>query len=449
MLSPDQLLERLGERLPLLTGGTRDAPERHRTLRATIEWSHDLLALDEQRLFARLAVFAGGCTLEAAETVAAADLDTLQSLVDKSLVRLEGGRYTMLETIREYAGERLGESAERADTERRHAEFFLELSESSGLSMEAEGPERYDLVVPERDNIGAALDWALEHDPELGLRLAVGLEHFWVAQSPFEAAHRLEALLGRAVDPPGEVRAAALRTLGGLTFIVGRFEEGNRRHEESLAEYRRLGDARGAAMLQERLARWELATGNLERARSLGEESREAFRQARYRKGEGIALDLLGEIAFEEGDHERSFALLERSAAILEDTGFSWFQAAALLALAERCKELGRHEEAARWAREALPVAHRIGDRQRIVYALAVLALAAAERGNQTRSGRIWGALEREEERGPVGQWEGEGERDGYAAAVMARTGGEFERARQEGRRLSLDAAVELALADS
>ncbi len=129
VLSATALLERLEQRLPLLTGGARDLPERQRTLRATIDWSHDLLSADEQRLFARLAVFAGGCTLEAAEEMCEAGLDTLQSLVEKSLLRHTDGRFWMLETIREFAGERLKESGE-ADAERKlHAGFFVEFAD--------------------------------------------------------------------------------------------------------------------------------------------------------------------------------------------------------------------------------------------------------------------------------------------------------------------------------
>ena len=164
-------------------------------------------------------------------------------------------------------------------------------------------------------------------------------------------------------------------------------------------------------------------------------------------EGRGVVFDLLGEIAFEEGEHERAFVLLERSAALCGETGFRWLQAGgASRDLAERTQQLGRYEDAARWAREALAVGHQIGDRQWLVYSFAVLARAAAERGDQSHAGRLWGALEREEERGPVGQWEREGERSGYAEAVLARTGVAFERSREEGRRLSLDEAVELAL---
>jgi len=192
VLSTEQLLSRLGARLDLLKGG-RDAEVRQQTLRATIEWSYDLLDPDEQRLFARLAVFRGACTLEAAEGICDADIDQLQSLVDKSLVRIrDEDRFWMLETIHEFAAERLCESGEEDELRRRHAGFFLALAESANLSAEAInlGP-RPELVLPEQDNLRAALDWAAEAgEIELGLRLAISLEQFWVAAGPYEGARR-------------------------------------------------------------------------------------------------------------------------------------------------------------------------------------------------------------------------------------------------------------------
>ncbi|MGE5435356.1 MAG: ATP-binding protein [Candidatus Doudnabacteria bacterium] len=204
ILSTEQLLNRLGARLDLLKGG-RDAEVRQHTLRATIEWSYDLLDPDEQRLFARLAVFRGGTTLEAAEAICDADIDELQSLVDKSLVRIrDEDRFWMLETINEFAAERLGESGEEDELRRRQAEFFLALAESANLSAEAIdiGP-RPELVLPEQDNLRAALDWAAEAgEIELGLRLAIALEQFWVAAGPYEGARRVEAFLDRAAGLP-------------------------------------------------------------------------------------------------------------------------------------------------------------------------------------------------------------------------------------------------------
>jgi predicted ATPase len=152
VLAPEQILERIGQRLDVVKAG-RDADPRQQTLRATIEWSHHLLDPHEQRLFARLAVFAGGCTLEAAEQLAGADLDTLQSLVDKSLVRFTDGRYWMLETIREYAVERLEAAPDSADIRRHFAAFVLGLAETSGLAYESDAEERYDVVRAEEANV--------------------------------------------------------------------------------------------------------------------------------------------------------------------------------------------------------------------------------------------------------------------------------------------------------
>ncbi len=177
VLSPAQILERLAQRLDLLKGG-RDAEARQQTLRGTIEWSYELLTDEEQHLFARLAVFAGGCTLEAAEEVAEADLDTLQSLVDKSLVRFTNERFWMLETIREYAAEQLDRWGEAEQSRRRHAEYFLSVAESAHMTFESvrHVPQ---LVAPEVDNLRAAMSRAAG-DPQLVGQIAVSLEMFWV-----------------------------------------------------------------------------------------------------------------------------------------------------------------------------------------------------------------------------------------------------------------------------
>jgi predicted ATPase len=168
-LSPDQILARLDRRLPLLSGGPRDSPQRHRTLKATIDWSYELLSDDEQRLFARLAVFAGGCTLAAAQTVCQADLDTLQALVDRSLVRSDGERYWMLQTLREYALERLERAGEGNELRRRHHEWFAALLDAEAFDVHDLDPEntarltRSSAHEQERENIKSALAWALKH----------------------------------------------------------------------------------------------------------------------------------------------------------------------------------------------------------------------------------------------------------------------------------------------
>jgi predicted ATPase len=216
-LSPHQILERLEQRLPLLTGGARDLPERQRTLEATIDWSYDLLPEEEQRLFRRLAVFSGGCTLEAAEEITDAELDTLQSLIDKSLLRHSYERYWMLESIREYAVEHLEEAGEANDLRKRHADYFLELAESAGLSLEPLVEQRYDTASREIDNLRAALVWLFEPDAELALRLATGLDAFWLVTDPSEGMRWYKALLEKAADAPlkaPRARLTGLRRVG-------------------------------------------------------------------------------------------------------------------------------------------------------------------------------------------------------------------------------------------
>ena len=181
------------------------------------------------------------------EELADADLDVLQSLVEKSLVRFAAGRYWMLETIREFASERLAESGEADEVLRRLAIRLLAIGESALLTAESEPGERPELVRPELDNFRRAIDWARDHDPELAVRLAVSLELFWVIHDPFEGARRLGAVLETNVAIPPTLRAQALRSLAEAAHMAGDFETGSRAMAESLAEFERIGDERGIA----------------------------------------------------------------------------------------------------------------------------------------------------------------------------------------------------------
>lgn len=208
-LSPAQILERLEQRLPLLTGGARDMPERQQTLRAAIAWSFELLEPGEQRLVARLAVFHGGCTLEAAEQVADADLDTLQALIDQSLLRHTEDRFSMLETIHDYAAERLEASGDAAVLRGRHAEYFLALAEDVEPRLPASGRtgEWLDRLEREHDNLRAALD-CLEASGESdrALRLAGAVSWSWARFGTVAGLCRVAAAMSVDGDAGTAVR---------------------------------------------------------------------------------------------------------------------------------------------------------------------------------------------------------------------------------------------------
>ena len=445
-LTAAALLERLEQRLPVLTSGRRDAPERQRTLRSTIEWSYDLLDEPLQRIFARLGVFAT-FMLEAAEAVADATLDDVDALVEASLLKpIRGNRFLMLETIREFALERLEASDETHEVRLRQARFFLDLAVSANLSADAvdHGP-RIDLVLPEQDNLRAALDWAdEENEVELALRLVVALEQFWVAQAPYEGARRAEALLERAADVPDVIRARAIRVLGGMTYIVGEFDRGDRFIRESLDLFRSIGDEHAIAHLLARLAVDAQRRGDRAEARRLCDESLEANRRLRSPSLEAMARGVLGEVAWAEGRSEEALDLARRSAGAAGEIDFSWWQMHQLYHACEWSLALDRLVDAERYGRDALGIAAAIGDRQLIVYLLAILAATAAMQGRLREGGVLWGAVEAEEVRGPTGQWELE--RDVYAARVTAFAGAVFDQGCAAGRIMSLSDAVEYAL---
>jgi predicted ATPase/class 3 adenylate cyclase len=440
------LLQRLDQRLPLLTAGRRDVPERQRTLRATIEWSYDLLEADLREVFANLSVFAGTFTLAAAEEIAKADLDSVSALVEASLLKPIGDeRFLMLETIREFAAERVAERDDD-DLHRRHAEHYLEVARATHLSEEGAGevPD-HELAVVELPNFRKALAWAAERgDPELGLRMMVHLEQFWVARDPFEGRSWLEQLLRRSEGPPTEVHARALLTYGGLIFIVGEFARGTEISQQSLAEYRALGDELGAGRVLARLISSALARGDLAEARALADESLEIHRRFENTQGEAVALGTLADVEWRSGNEQIAFELADQSAQMADAMGFDWWCGATAYRRCEWSMQRGRHDDAEGFGRQGLEITHRIGDRMHRIYLLAVLARLAAEQGGFRRAGVLWGAVEAEEQRGLIGQWEDE--RESYAEPVLAYGGPEFDSARAEGRQLTIDEAVAYGL---
>ncbi len=365
-LSPDQILARLEQRLPLLTGGAKDLPERQQTLRATIDWSYDLLAADERRLYARLALFRGGCTLDAAERIADADLDLLQSLVDKSLVRYNDDRYWMLETIREHAKEHFEDSPEAEELRRRHALYFLELAEAAHPAirlMEHGGTaEVVGVLERDHDNFRAALDELTSAgETQHVLQLAGALAEFWF-RADYWAELRVQ-LLGavRADTRPSEVRARALLSASDLVSLDGNREQSGHFAEEALAFYREHGDLRGVADALTRVGGTLAERGDAAGAISILEEARGLYREVDDQHALLTSSRLLAWMREQAGERENAKALyaenLERSRAI----GNPLILAASLGWLAMVEAEEGRYAEAFTRAREHLQIAPTLG----------------------------------------------------------------------------------------
>jgi predicted ATPase/class 3 adenylate cyclase len=455
LLEPPQLLARLEQRLPLLASRSRDAPERQRTLRATIEWSYELLDSLEQQLLRRLGVFRGSFSLEAAEAVCEADVDTVESLVVKNLLRRRWGtdRLLMLDTIREYARERLDESPEASDVRTRHAEFFVAVARSANLNVGklAPGGQRLDLAFEEQDNFRGALGWAIGSGSiSLGVELASALEQFWVANDAHEGVRWFQRLFEHqdSAFVPADVRAHGLRSWASSAHIAGDPPAAEALCEQSLEIFERLGDQRGRAVLLHRLGIPAMMRGDLTRARKLVEASHELHERDAdpIARAWGLAqtTGTLGAIARDLGDDERAAPLIAESARLAHEAGVRWWEQGMLAELAALALRTRRFDEGETRARESLELAARLGDRSGRVFGVGLLACVAAERGKAERAGRLWGAIEDETAHAPLGGWQ---RHRGHCAALIDRyVSADFERGRAEGRGLELEAAVEEAL---
>ncbi len=449
VFEPEVLLERLDERLPVLVSRARDVHERQRGLRATIAWSYELLDLCEQQLFRRLAVFRGGAALEAIAAVADADADLVESLVDKSLLRLRGGRFVMLETIREFARDELENSPEAGEVRRRHAEHFAGVAESANLNAGnlRPGGQRLDVAIAEQDNIRAALSWAISGEAlELAFRIATAMEQFWVVNDPREGERWFAALFAgnvKAVDP--ELRAHALRSYGSSADVAGDLDLAARLYSESLALHEALGDEHGRAVALHRLGITPaMRRGDLERARKLVEESHAIHERHGDTWGLAQTIGTLGAIERDAGNEEQAYALITQSAGLSHAVGVRWWHAGMLVELAALSLEAGRIEDAEVKARESLALAEQMRDYGGRVFGVGVLACVAAERGDLGRAGRLWGAIEDDRVGAPLGGWLRH--RAACDARLAGHAGQALDSAIANGRSMSLDDAVELAL---
>src|SRR6266446_1818115 len=448
VLSPASLLARLASRLQLLTGGARDLPQRQQTLRAAMDWSYDLLHPAEQKLFRRLSVFVGGCNLEGVEAVCDTkgdlDLDLLDgmaSMVDKSLAQqveqAKGeSRFVMLETIRDYALEKLQASGERASTKRGHAAYCLVLAEEEASDPSgAQGTEWIGRFALEHDNFRASLEWLTETgDAEWGLRLGTALFRFWEireylaegrdrlgrllkltgAAAPTKARTRALFAAGVLAGEQGDYASAEMhisesqniaRQLGDNTGVAvslnalavfardrGSVAKARALFEESLALWRELGDLKAVARALSNLANVVKLQGDYDRARSLYAECLSIFRGLGDRTGVAWSLNYQGDVARDQGDFAAAQTLYEQGLAIFRELGDRWGIAGTLADLGSLAREQRDYPCAHSLYRESIIIFQELDHKRGIARLLECFACSAAAQVQAERSLRLAGA---------------------------------------------------------
>ncbi len=399
VLSVEQIAARLDDRFRLLTAGARTGLPHHQTLRAAIDWSHDLLTELERALFRRLAVFAGGFSLEAAEAVSAgggidvADvLDLLARLVDKSLLVTEevvsDVRYRMLETIRHYAREKLAAAGEDGDVLARHLQWHLALAEEAEPHLR--GPEQItwlDRLELDHDDLHAALEWTRSSgDVQSGLRLGVALQRFWALRGHFSEGRQWLEGAAAADGVPGLLRARALYGAGVLASLQGDFAKSEALCAQSLALFSDLGDKSGASLTLSVLGAIARNRGDFARAAALFEEGLAQVRQADDRWPSAEALRGLGLTARRQGDNQRAKALLEESLGLWRGVGDKWGLAYCLTHLAVLARREGNYARAKLLSEESLVLSKELGNRNQIAETLGTLGALAIEQGDFERA---------------------------------------------------------------
>jgi predicted ATPase/class 3 adenylate cyclase len=541
VLTLNEIALRLNDRFRLLSAGSRTAIPRQQTLRAAMDWSYALLSEGERLLAGRLSVFAGGWTLDAAETICAGDgidesevLDLLTQLVDKSLVVTDespgGARFHMLETVRQYSRDRLLETRQDQVIRTRHRDWVLAVAEQAEAGLR--GPAQAEWLARieiEHDNIRAALEWCLAHPAaaEAGMRLAAAMGRFWWMRGHLSEARRwLEGLLTIPGDSSSESRARTLLEAGRVAFTQSDYAAAGRYFEQSLTAFRMLEDRSGivdslnmlgllswvtseygtarmhfqaglplaralddlrrVTVLLSNLGLVEAAQGDYDAATSRHQESLEILRSLGDTHGVAIALNNLGLVAaaqgrwaaaqqlFEEslrirrdlddrhhqmyslnnlaavnlrhGDDQRAGALVEESLALARAFGDQEGVANALLTQARIAQHRGDLPGATAHAGDSLRLRHALRDRRGVAECFELLAAAAAAQGRHERAGRLIGAASAL--RDTIGAPHTPVERQEHArvtAAIRTHLGARASTILDEGRRMSLEGAVDLA----
>jgi predicted ATPase/DNA-binding CsgD family transcriptional regulator len=459
LLPPEAILDRLEHSLGLLVGGSRDLPDRQQTLRSTIGWSYDLLSEGARILLAACSVFRGGLTLEFIESVCAGSvslsipvLDGLQELVDHSLlrqVRTSGTpRYAMLETIREFAAERLAELPEADRVYSAHAAVFLSLTSRAGRPLTLR-PELIEQLDFEHNNVRAAIDWCLQADPTTALHLAAGMSSFWSLRGYFtEGRERLRKLLD--VVPAGsDVRISALLGAGWLALDQGDHVEAARRLEECIELSRSRDDPVGEGIAYLGLCRSMVTTQRAADGMPSVQRAEELLTKAGDQPGIALSLLYSGLVAMFTGRLEAACDLFTRCAALCKDLGFVSLGARAMQLLGIARLDLDDLDAAAAALREGLPITVGMGDRFVIPIGLSGFAGLAAKRGRPQLALRLAGAATAYSETNEFSLPDAlKANVDRWLAPCRRAVGAAAARLLAQGRDMPLAAAVACALGD-
>jgi non-specific serine/threonine protein kinase len=460
VLAVEQIADRLDNALALLTAGSRSASARQQTLRAALDWSHALLNEEEQVLFRRLAVFAGGWTIEAAEEVCVGEriakdsvLDLLAELVDKSLVVMEEqgaqARYRLLEVVRQYGMEKSRAAGELAALHCRHATWYLKLAEAEPRSTER--MRWLEQLETEHDNVRAVLQWSLESGEVVyGLRLAGAIWRFWDVHGHLSEGRRwLEELLASKSAAPASVRAKALRCAGLLALNQSDYEKALTQLEESLDLYQKLGDQEGMAWVLNNIGNVRLDQGDYDGAVSLYEESLARYRELGEKDGISRTLNNLAIVAAYQEDYVRSLSLFEESLVVHRELGYKDGIAQLLTNLGELTLRQENFERALAYYQEGLAMHWELGYKNGIAYCMEGLAAVIAVMGRPIQAARLWGAAQKlREQIGTSLSTADRADQERRVAAARAQLDeAAFEQAWAEGRAIPLEQAIHDALA--
>jgi len=482
LLPPQALLARLDDKMGLLTGGARDLPERQRTLRSTLDWSFDLLSASEQTLLARVGVFAGSFDLTAAEAICAtgnaADsgrggyvMDTLESLIDSSLVRPQTRngepRFGLLETIRQYALDRLRNGADWQEAHDRHAAYFLALAEPAPAELQGDGQLLWlDRLEIEHGNLGAAMSWLVEQDQlESAIHLSWATWRFWWLRGHAEELASFGDLPTKSEHLPPQQRALALSGTGFGLFASGNHGAAQPFFEQSLPLYRQAGDMLGAAMtagalghlmaLQHEYARaTELLEGTLVPLREAGNDRLAGSERVQHLLDVALVSNFLGQIRLSQGDHDRAAELFTEGLGAARSAEDRFTILVSLYDLALSSQARGDLTGAAECLKEGVSQSAEAGDQSSVAYYLEALAAVAAQNDNLERAVRLLAAAS------SLLQAKGSGwlhalvpraaHDEGVLAALRARMGdAAFERAWTAGRSLGDSRAVAYLLQEA